>query len=128
MNASQGIAADSVASIAASLVNAIKEKAKEKRQLNLILHNVKESYATDGSKRKDEDACAVTSILKDYLDVTVSNTKCFWIGKKHDEPCLLKTMVSTLNEIIAVLKNKVRLRNQDNLEDINFVRFSQPQI
>ena len=41
-------------------------------------------------KEKDEDTCAVTSMFKDYLDVTVSNTKCFQIGKKHDEPCLLK--------------------------------------
>ena len=71
---SQGITTDSIANIACTLAN--EEKEKEKRQLNLILHNVKESVSQESSERKDEDTRTATSIFKDYLDVTVSITKC----------------------------------------------------
>ena len=50
---SQGIATDSIANIACTLTN--EEKEKEKRQLNLILHNVKESVSKESSEQKDED-------------------------------------------------------------------------
>ena len=62
-NLNQGITSDSIASIAATLVNADKEK--EKRLLNLILHNLNESNNAESFKRNEEDASAVASILKD---------------------------------------------------------------
>ena len=118
----QGITTASIANIACKLAN--EEKEKEKRQLNLILHNVKESISKENSVRKDEDTRSATSILKDYLDVTVSITKCLRIGKKHDDPNkprLLKITVGSVDEKIAVLRNKLRLRNQDNPEPIRKV-------
>ena len=84
------------------------EKEKEKRQFNLILHDIKESDDTDSSKQKEEDACAAISIFKDYLDVTVSITKCFYIGKNHDDPNkphLLKITVGSLDEKVSVFRN-----------------------
>ena len=42
---SHGITTDSIANIASTLTN--EEKEKEKRQLNLILHNVKESFSQE---------------------------------------------------------------------------------
>ena len=42
---SHGITTDSIANIASTLAN--EEKEKEKRQLNLILHNVKESFSQE---------------------------------------------------------------------------------
>ena len=122
INIDKTITTDSIANIASTLVN--EEKEKEKRQLNLILHNIKESDATDSSKRIEEDVCAATIVFKDYLDVTVSVTKCFRIGKKRDDPNkprLLKIMVSSLDEKVAVLRNKLRLRSQDNPEHIRKV-------
>ena len=74
-NLHQGITSDSIASIVVTLAN--EEKEKEKRQFNLILHNIKESDDTDSSRRKKEGVCAAISIFKDYLDVTVSITNCF---------------------------------------------------
>ena len=121
-NLNQGITSNSIASIAATLVN--EEKEKEKRQFNLILHNIKEPDDTDSSKRKEEDTCAAISTFRDYLDVTVSITKCLRIGKKRDDPNkprLLKITVSSLDEKVTVLRNKVRLRNQDNPEYIRKV-------
>ena len=49
-NLKQGIASDLITNITATLVNEKKEK--EKRQLNLILHNIKESNDVDSSKEK----------------------------------------------------------------------------
>lgn len=53
------------------------------------------------SKGEVEVTCAATLILKDYLDITISITKCFWIGKKHDDPNkprLLKSIVGLVDE------------------------------
>ena len=55
---SQGITTDSIANIACTLAN--EEKENEKRQLNLILHNVKESDCKENSVRKDEDTRSTT--------------------------------------------------------------------
>ena len=52
-SASQAVAIHSVASIAATLVN--EEREKERRQLNLVLHNIEESSSSDGAVRKSED-------------------------------------------------------------------------
>ena len=121
----QGITTASIANIACTLAN--EEKEKEKRQPSQLdsAYNVKESISKrENSVRKDEDTRSATSILKDYLDVTVSITKCLRIGKKHDDPNkprLLKITVGSVDEKIAVLRNKLRLRNQDNPEPIRKV-------
>ena len=47
-NLKQSITSDLITNIAATLFN--EEKEKEKRQLNLILHNIKESNDADNSK------------------------------------------------------------------------------
>ena len=59
-----------------------------------------------------------------YLDVTVTVTKSFWIGKKQEDPNkprLLKIMVNSLDENDAILRNKSSLWNQDNPEYIHKV-------
>ena len=51
----------------------------------------------------------------------MSITKCFRIGKKRDnfnKPRLLKITVSSLDEKVSVLRNKLRLRNKENPEHI----------
>ena len=64
---------ESVASLTASLVT--EQKEREKRELNLVLHNVPEPTTTDNSARKEEDITQVNSILSGYLDVkpTIKN-------------------------------------------------------
>ena len=116
---SQGITPDSIANIAYTLVN--EEKEKERRQLNLILHNVKESESQVSSVRKDEDTRTATAILKDYLNVTASIINCLRIGKKREDPNkprLLRIVVSSADEKTAILRSKLNLRNQDNPENI----------
>ena len=62
-------------SIPAALVN--EEKEKEKRQLNLIMYNIKESNDADSFKRKEEDVSAAATILRDYLNVPLSVNECY---------------------------------------------------
>ena len=67
------ISSESVAPLTASLVT--EQKEREKRELNLVLHNVPEPTTTDNSARKEEDITQVNSIFSGYLDVkpTVKN-------------------------------------------------------
>jgi len=62
------------------------EREKERRQLNLVLHNIEESSSSDGAVRKSEDMEKVKSIFEKYLDVLVSITKAFRIGNKGARP------------------------------------------
>ena len=55
-NLKQGIKSDLITNIAATLFNEKKEK--EKRQLNLFLHNINESNNADISKQKEENVSA----------------------------------------------------------------------
>ena len=80
MNTSNGTATNlnqviTSISIPAALVN--KEKEKEKRQLNLIVYNSKESNDADSSKWKEEDVSAAATILRDYVNVPVSVNECY---------------------------------------------------
>ena len=64
------------------------QKEKEKRQLNLVLHNVLEPLEQDASDRKSADLSKVTSLFSDYLGVTCSVTNAVRIGKKGTKPHL----------------------------------------
>ena len=55
-----------IASITLSL--ATEQREREKRQLNLILHNVPESKATDPQVRKKEDIDFVQSVFSEILN------------------------------------------------------------
>ena len=59
------VSEDSVAQIAASLV--AEQKEKEKRQTYIIIHNLEESNATDGTARKQDDIKKCLSALQTYL-------------------------------------------------------------
>ena len=87
--------------IAATLV--AEQKDKEKRQLNLIVHNIDESSATPGAERKSEDIAKVSKLLQEVLKVSCSITKAFHIGKKRERPRLLKVSVQSLEEKTNIL-------------------------
>ena len=64
------ITEESLANIAVS-INA-EQKGKEKRQLNIIVHNLEESSASEGPSRKEDDITKCKSLLQKYLGVTVT--------------------------------------------------------
>ena len=72
------------------------QKDKEKRQLNIIVHNIDVSSATSGAERKSEDIAKVSKVLQEVFKVPCSITKAFHIGKKKDKPRLLKVSVQSL--------------------------------
>ena len=66
------------------------EKEKAKRCLNIIVHQVPESTATEGPTRKQEDIQQVTSIFEEYLGVNISIQRAFRLGSKDENPVCLK--------------------------------------
>jgi len=86
---------------------AAEQREKERRQLNIIVHNRKESASTDGAVQKQDDIKECTSILERYLGISVSITKVFRLGKKLDKPRLLKLSLSTTQEkaLVFIITN-----------------------
>ena len=72
------------------------QKEKEKRQLNLILHNIEESTEKEPLKRKKDDINKVTSLFTKYIGVETVVTNAVRIGEKGTKLRLLKVGVSNL--------------------------------
>ena len=106
------ITEESVANIAVS-INA-EQKEKEKRQLNIIVHNLEESSASEGPARKEDDISECKSLFQKYLGVTVSIHNAIRLGKRSDKSRLLKISLSSTQEKANVLKNKLKLRSSTN--------------
>jgi len=102
---SPSISVDSVAQIAFSLAS--EQKEKEESQLNVIIHNLEESSASDGPSRKQDDIKKCMSFLQTHLQISVTITNAFRLGKKSAKPRLLKISLSNIEEKIAILKSKI---------------------
>lgn len=100
--------------IAATLV--AEQKDKEKRELNVIVHNIDESSAPSGEERKSEDIAKVSEVIQKVLKVPCTITKAFCIGKKKDKPRLLKVSVQSLEQKSNILRNKRKLKDQTTLK------------
>ena len=68
-----------VTSVTSSL--ATEQREREKRWLNLILHNVPESKATDPQVRKKEDIDFVQSVFSEILNTPATVTNAIRLGK-----------------------------------------------
>ena len=82
--------------IAASV--ATEQKEKEKRQMNIILHNLEESNAADGTARKQDGIKKCLSVFQTYLGQSVSITNAFRLGQRAEKPRLLKVSPSSVKE------------------------------
>ena len=70
---------ESIASMTASIVS--EEKKKEKRKLNLIIHNYPEPTLADSQARKKEDSENISILLNKYVNVpaTITNAiRTYW--------------------------------------------------
>ena len=70
------ITIDTVTNITLSLASDHEQKEKEKRQFNVILHNLSETTATDGTARKQDDMDKCSSLFSTYIP------KCYCYYKK----------------------------------------------
>ena len=62
------------------------QKEKERKQLNLIVHNLAESIESDALARKEKDTEEVTKLFTDFVGVEAVVTKANRIGKKSSKP------------------------------------------
>ena len=72
-----------MASTIASIMN--EEKERERRRLNLIIHNLSESTAELAESRKTEDIECVTDICNVCLGANATATKAIRLGKKPNK-------------------------------------------
>jgi len=88
------------------------EKEKEKRWLNLIIHNIAESTDVYSSARKEHDLNSVDSILKKYLGISTK------IEKGSDKPKLLIISVSSEHDKAKILRTCTKLSQHENSQEI----------
>jgi len=115
-SAPPSLSEDSVAHITVSL--ATEQKEKEKRQLNIIVHNVEESSATDGVSRKKDDISRCMTLFQTHLGISATINNAFRPGKKSAKPRLLKLSLSNVQDKSSILKNKTKLRSSSNPSDV----------
>ena len=112
-----------VPDLATTIVNvtsslAIEQRERERRQLNLILHNVPESISCEPNTRKKEDIDFAQSTFSNILGTAVTVTNAVKLGKKENRDRLLKITVESLDQKKAILQNKIKLRGQENSDHI----------
>jgi len=93
---------------------ATEQRERERRQLNVILHNVPESKSSDPNIRKKEDIDFVKSTFSDVLGVPAVITNAVRLGKKESRDRLLKIAVESLDQKKAILRNKLKLRGEES--------------
>ena len=98
----------------------LNRKKKRRENLKVILHNLSESNAADGSAKKQDDIDRCFSLFSTYLNVTVAITNAIHIGKRDSRPCrLLKLIFSLLEEKANVLKQKLKFKLDKNPENVH---------
>jgi len=83
---------------------------KEKRCMNLIIHNLPESDATSGQDRKQHDISKVTEVFNKHLGLSANVTNAYRLGKKSDKTRLLKVLVGSKHERAKILNKCTQLR------------------
>ena len=116
---------ESVATITVGVVD--EQREREKRKLNLVLHNVPESTKQSGPERKADDISKVEKLLHDHLGINPTISNAIRLGKKSDRPRLLKISVATIQEKSTILRNCYKLRNNSNPESVKTI-FATPDL
>ena len=106
------VTVESIASMTAAIIS--EEKEREKRKLNLIVHNLPESTSAEASIRKSEDTQNVTSLFNKYIGVNAHISNVTRIGKQTGRPRLTKVTLSTREEKFKILHNRLNLRKKEH--------------
>ena len=108
---------DALRNAVSSVIN--EEKDKQKRRLNLIVHNMTESNADQPQTRKEQDIANFQDILTSQLDVRAHISNAIRLGKKGGpKPRLLKVTVESDEEKAAILRNLKKLRAPSTPEQL----------
>jgi len=104
---SQPTTPDELRDAASSIIS--EEKDKQKRKLNLIIHNMAESNLDQPQSRKEQDIINIRDILSSQLEVQPHITNAIRLGRKRGpKPRPLRITVESDEEKVAILRN-VRL-------------------
>ena len=89
---------------------------RESRKLNLVLHNVPESQATQQSERVSDDVKFVSNIAKDIgiKEFNIDNVICLG-SKVPNRYRLLRVKLATLNQKRKFLNNAKKLRSSTSV-------------
>ena len=108
-HSSQPTTPDELRNAVSSVIS--EEKDKQKRRLNLIVHNMAESSSDQPQSRKEQDIACIRDILHSQLEVQPCISNAVRLGKRGGpKPRLLKITVESEEEKVAILRNVKRLR------------------
>ena len=92
------------------------EREKDKRKLNLILHNVPESTNPNSDVRKRDDTDTAVTIFNQHLGIPTSVSNATRLGKKGTKARLLRVTVSTERDKATILRNSTKVRSMNGIE------------
>ena len=111
-NSISDISPNKISSAVVSLLN--DEKEREKRCMNIIIHNLPESTAKTGEERKQDDISKITEMCNQNLETPTSVTNAVRLGKKStdpNKPRIIKVTVGSKRERAKILSKCTNLRN-----------------
>ena len=85
---------------------------KERRKLNVVMHNLQEPEGLSYSEKAEQDSSRFKEIIKKGLKLMVNTTKTFRVGKVTDgKPRLLIVTLANMNDKLEILKAAASLRD-----------------
>ena len=87
------------------------EKEKDKRKLNLILHNIPESTNPSSDVRKQDNTDTAATIFNQHLGIPTSVTNATRLGKKGTKSRILHATVSSERDKAIILRNCTKVRS-----------------
>ena len=92
---------------------------KEKRKLNLVVHNLPEPEGETFQERSAKDATLFTSMIKEVFKLSVAPLKSFRVGKKlQGKSRLLIVTLDGMSTKYDILKLAPQLRNSENYSNV----------
>jgi len=92
------------------------EREKDKRKLNLILHNVPESTDINSDVRKQCDTDTAKAVFNQHLGIATSVSNATRLGKKGNRSRLLRVTVSSERDKAIILRNSTKVRSTNGEE------------
>ena len=85
---------------------------KERRKLNVVVHNLPEQDGSTVSERMEKDQLLFKEVIKEGMNLIIKPTKAFRVGKKVDDrPRLLIVTLDSTDTKAEVLKMAPQLRH-----------------
>ena len=92
---------------------------KEKRKLNIIIHNLQEAEGQTQSDKRKNDEEKFTGMIKNGLKLVVKCANSFRIGKKtEDKPRLLLVTLTNLDDKVNILRSAAALRSTTEWDNV----------